>query len=68
MLAVVEKEPPYLVTVATIAPQAQALGEEECNNALSSYARCVKSGEWPCYTGKRVVEIDINQWVYRKAV
>ena len=67
VLLAVEKSAPYIVTPANIASAAQAFGETECERALSTYAECVKSGIWPCYTSE-ILELDIPEWVYKKAV
>lgn len=67
VLLAVEKAAPYIVTPANVAPAARLYGEGECERALSIYADCVKSGEWPCYT-KEILELDLPEWVYRKVV
>ena len=67
VLLAVEKAAPYIVTPANVAHAARIYGEAECERALSVYADCVKSGEWPCYT-KEIIELDLPEWVYRKAV
>ena len=67
VLLAVEKAAPYIVTPANVAPAARAYGEEECVRALAIYSECVKSGEWPSYT-QEILELDLPEWVYRKAV
>lgn len=67
VLLAVEKTAPYIVTPANIAPAAQTFGETECDRALSTYAECVKNNEWPCYT-KEILELDLPEWAYKKAV
>lgn len=67
VLLAVEKAAPYIVTPANVSPAARARGEEECNGALATYAICVNSGEWPCYT-KGIIELDLPDWAYRNAV
>ena len=67
VLLAVEKSAPYIVTPANVAPAAQAFGEAECERALSTYAECVKSGLWPCYTSE-IIELDLPSYAYKQAV
>ena len=60
-----EKTEPYIVTPATIADAAIAVGLEDCRKALEIYASCQRTGTWPCYT-KEIINIDLPDWAYRK--
>lgn len=44
-----EKEPPYLVTVNDLPPEAIDGARELNRQALATYARCAALGEWPGY-------------------
>ena len=65
VLLAVEKEPPYLVTAANIAESAQAVALGEIRDALTLYAACETSGDWPGYTTDLVTEIDLPAWAYK---
>lgn len=47
---VVEKEPPYGVSVVRIDPQAIALGRTILDNVLPKVAECEAAGVFPCYS------------------
>lgn len=44
-----EKEPPYLVSVVELVPDAVQLGREKAAAALERYRDCMASGVWPGY-------------------
>lgn len=62
-----EKEPPYLVTVFQLSDLAMAIGDKRCDEALATYARCVKAGEWPGYATD-IEEIDLPPWAAREDI
>lgn len=65
LLAVVEKAPPYIVTLATVDAEAVEQGGEECIKALAIYAECSQAGLWPGYTDQ-IIDIGLEPWAYRK--
>ncbi|WP_454232072.1 PD-(D/E)XK nuclease-like domain-containing protein [Mycolicibacterium fortuitum] len=64
---VVEKEPPFAVTVVEYDDQAIAEGRRLNRQAIDLYARCRDRGEWPGYADNEVVTISLPGWVVRQA-
>lgn len=62
LLAVQEKESPYLVTVFQLDRAAMLIGQRLMREALLTYAECVQSGRWPGYSDE-VVLIGLPPWV-----
>ncbi|GLK86648.1 PD-(D/E)XK nuclease-like domain-containing protein [Ancylobacter defluvii] len=52
VLAFVEKEPPYAVTIVPVDAQAIYYGRCFARKAIDTFARCVETGEWPAYEGE----------------
>lgn len=50
VFAVVEKEPPYLVTVVQLDEDAERIGRHLRREAISRLVECTKSGHWPGYS------------------
>lgn len=50
LLAVVEKEPPYVVTTFQVDDDLLALGRVLMRKALRTYAECVRTDTWPGYS------------------
>lgn len=46
---VVEKTPPYLVSVNELDAEFEAIGRQRMRRAIDTYAACMESGEWPGY-------------------
>lgn len=46
---VVETEPPYAVSVISLAPSALELAERKRARAVELWKRCLESGDWPAY-------------------
>ena len=63
----VEKQPPYLCTAITIADSAIQLAYNDIRSAIDVYEQCDKSGNWPGYTQDIITEIDLPEWLYRRA-
>jgi hypothetical protein len=63
----VEKQPPYLCTAITIAESAIKLACDDIRQALDTYEQCESSGVWPGYTTDLVTEIDLPDYIYRRA-
>lgn len=57
----VEKEPPFLVGVYTLTPEAIAQGRVENREALATADACLRSGNWPGYSDS-VVGLDLPRW------
>lgn len=45
-----EKDPPYVVTVAQLDPEARRIGRLLNETARHLYARCMETGHWPGYS------------------
>lgn len=56
-----ETSPPYLLSVVDLAPSALALAVAKVEMAVTVWARCLESGEWPGYPS-RVASIDAPTW------
>lgn len=61
LLVVQEKTPPYVVTVAEVAPTALMWGRVLNRKAIDIYQRCTETGEWPGYATD-VVPADLPPW------
>lgn len=46
---VCEMEPPYAVSVVSLAPDALALADAKVDHALNVWFRCLETDEWPGY-------------------
>jgi len=69
---VVEKQPPYALSVVSLAPAAIALAEDKVNHALDVWRRCLEAGDWPAYT-KEVCYAEPapwseSQWLEQQAI
>jgi hypothetical protein len=62
----VEKDPPHLVTVCELEPDAVALGRDRNDLALALYADCLERDVWPSYADG-VARIELPGWAYRGA-
>ncbi|ART68169.1 hypothetical protein BTO20_05815 [Mycobacterium dioxanotrophicus] len=63
---VVEKEPPFVVTVVEYDDQAIAEGQRLNREAIRLYAECQERGVWPGYSDD-VVTISLPGWAAREA-
>lgn len=50
VLVAVEKEAPYGIMIYEMDPVSLKLGRAEARRDLKTYAECLKSNVWPCYT------------------
>lgn len=69
--AVQETTPPYALSVVDLAPSALALAIAKVEKAVTVWARCLESGDWPGY-GSRVASIEVPtyeelRWLDREA-
>jgi hypothetical protein len=58
---VAESQPPYAISVVSLAPSAAELGEAKWNAALDIWKRCLERDEWPAYT-TRIFEAEAPAW------
>lgn len=65
VFVVQEKEPPYLVNVVQLAPDALELGRHLNRIAIETYVTCKQTGIWPGY-GEDIKLIDLPPWVYNQ--
>ncbi|MDG4721846.1 PD-(D/E)XK nuclease-like domain-containing protein, partial [Thalassospira aquimaris] len=61
VFVVVEKEPPYCVSVIQLEPFAVQWGQIQNRKAKEIFARCLDSGHWPAYADD-VVGVDLPNW------
>ena len=59
----VEKQPPNLVSVTRLHPDAIQLGDQLMRQAVRTYATCLETDTWPGYSDE-VTEIDLPAWAY----
>ena len=59
----VEKQPPNLVSVTRLHPDAVTLGDTLMRQAVRTYAACLETDTWPGY-GDDITEIDLPAWAY----
>jgi hypothetical protein len=61
LFVVVEKQPPYAVSVYRIEEQSLNVGRRQYRKALEAYAPCLDSGLWPAYSD-HVEAISLPAW------
>jgi hypothetical protein len=54
---VMEKQPPYVVSVVTPGSDVLTVAEAKVDYALRTWRRCIESGEWPSYPSPFVAEL-----------
>jgi hypothetical protein len=64
VLVFVEINPPHLITVVQLDPNALMWGDRLNRKAISTYHRCVTTNQWPAYTDG-VVSVDLPMWTTR---
>lgn len=62
---VVEKEPPYALSVCELAPDALHHADREAERAVNLWGRCLSRNWWPGYVGQ-VAGIDMPPWIERR--
>lgn len=65
LFVVVEKTPPYVVTVGELDDDAKQIGRYLNRKALGIYAACVASDHWPPYS-EEVVSLSLPGWFTNK--
>lgn len=60
-----EKAAPYLVTVVTLEEAALLVGGMKNDRAAATFARCLRTGQWPGYADD-VVALDIPAWEHAR--
>lgn len=63
---VVEKTPPYFLSVIELDEEALDLGRILNSRALDVYARCVETGEWPGYTPGGYATVSLPRWAFKE--
>lgn len=66
VFVVMEKTPPYLITVVQLDRTARIEGDRAAADALDLYARCVAADDWPGYSD-RVEQLELPPWGIRPA-
>lgn len=61
----VEKEPPYLVSVVELEPEAVELGRARNRRAIDIYLECTENDTWPGYPAE-ITTISLPPWAYRE--
>jgi hypothetical protein len=61
-LVIQEKDPPYLVDIATFEDEALEWGRILNRKAIDTFARCIETGEWPGYADN-VITIRMPRWM-----
>lgn len=56
-----ESKPPFAVGVYMLDQESKTKGRDEYKSLLAEYDQCVKSGEWPAYSG-RIEKIELPRW------
>lgn len=64
IFVLVEKTPPYLVSVVQLTEEDRALGRRLMRRAIDTYARCMEADEWPGYTTE-VASVSLPYWFHR---
>lgn len=62
---VVEKKPPYAFAVYELPPSIVAEGRAIIGRAMSTYAECLRTDQWPAYPSG-VQELSFQRWSYRE--
>ena len=65
VFVVQEKEPPYLVNVVQLAPEALELGRQLNRIAIETYVTCRQTDIWPGY-GEDIKLVDLPPWIYNQ--
>lgn len=63
LFVVADKNPPHLVSVFELAPEAIALGREQTRKAIDRYANCLETGRWPGIA-EVIHRINLPTWAY----
>lgn len=57
-----EKQPPYLINVVELKPEAVQTGRRLNARAIDEYCARIKTGEWPGYDDGEITEIGLPAW------
>jgi hypothetical protein len=58
----IEKQPPYLINVVQLIPDAVRIGRALVNKAIDEYRTCISLGDWPGYEDDEITEIALPAW------
>lgn len=61
LFVVVEHEPPYAVSVYSLEPESERIGEDVRRRNMTTLVECMRSGEWPAYATK-IEPIGLPPW------
>lgn len=68
VFVVVEKTPPYLVSVVEFDGESLAEGHRRNRAAIDTYVRCMARGVWPSYPDTdEIVPISLPPWAFRES-
>lgn len=62
LFVVVEKTPPYLVSVVELDPDDVRVGRELNRRAIEVFARCMTEDRWPGYGDDEVTRVSLPRW------
>lgn len=65
ILVACEDQAPYGVAVYRVSDEVLSLADGQLRGWLEAWARCVSTGEWPCYADE-VVDIGLPAWAVKK--
>lgn len=60
-LIVVELDPPYAVSVVSLAPDALALANDKVEWAIAKWRECLRNDDWPAYT-RQIAYAETPTW------
>lgn len=58
---VVEREPPYCLSVVSLGPQLEEFAGQQVERAIAAWGRCLHTDEWPGYT-RAIYEGEAAAW------
>lgn len=67
LFLVVEKDPPYTVSVYELPREDIERGRHQNRIAINRFAECLSSGIWPDYTSEEILSVGLPGWA-RKAI
>lgn len=65
IIIAVEKEPPYVVAVYRVPPEALEAADQSIDRLMTKYALCVETGEWPGYS-RDVEDLNLPAWAWAR--
>lgn len=65
LFVLVEKEPPFLVSIVELDDEAVQVGVDRNRRAIDLFAQCTQTGEWPGYSPK-IQPVSLDYWTIRR--